>query len=547
MQKLFEYDQHIGDWRVLVQTRDIANGAIKSRHIVDDAVTTEKIGDGEVKSRNIAPNAVTTDKIGDGEVKSRNIGEGAVIESKILNDAVTESKIKDSAVTERKIKDDAVTESKIKNGAVTTRKIMDDAVVTEKIGDGEVKTRNIGPGAVTTDKILDGNVTEEKIGNKAVTTPKIAEKAVTREKLDDEAIPELLGVMDEFIAAVRNEIRNFSPISIRGDVTNAPDEEDITAVNGRLKLKDMSGLYGYAMKILRKNKTFAEQVTEMRCVYVVKYDFNLGGATVEMPADSIILFDGGRLTNGTLNGSVHNGIADSNSAGMYGLILCSALYYEYMEGVTLTGEYMDETAHGFQDQINAIVNGKATVGLSATPDTVFVGVQSSISLSATTNTSATSIKIKKGSTELASGSGTSLNGSDTITPSAPGNTAYLAEFTIAGLQKQAPKNVVAVYPVYYGAGLEQSDVLDVAACKASPRTTPTGTYTVQITGGSKYIWFFVPANMSTQITSAKMNGFDFPLETLADVTDASNVVYKVYRTPNTNEAGTYVININPSN
>ena len=31
MLKLFEFDEHIGDWRVLVQTKDIRNGAITTR------------------------------------------------------------------------------------------------------------------------------------------------------------------------------------------------------------------------------------------------------------------------------------------------------------------------------------------------------------------------------------------------------------------------------------------------------------------------------------------------------------------------------------
>ncbi len=51
--KLFEFDIHIGDWRVLAQSRDIQNGAVQSRHITDNAVTTDRFGYGEVKSRNI--------------------------------------------------------------------------------------------------------------------------------------------------------------------------------------------------------------------------------------------------------------------------------------------------------------------------------------------------------------------------------------------------------------------------------------------------------------------------------------------------------------
>lgn len=43
MKRLFDYDEHIGDWRVLVQTHDIQDGAICSRHIAPGAITPSKI------------------------------------------------------------------------------------------------------------------------------------------------------------------------------------------------------------------------------------------------------------------------------------------------------------------------------------------------------------------------------------------------------------------------------------------------------------------------------------------------------------------------
>ena len=58
MTKLFEFDVHIGDWRVLVQNRDIGRGAIGSKHIADDAVTNDKIAPGAVGHEQLAPEAV---------------------------------------------------------------------------------------------------------------------------------------------------------------------------------------------------------------------------------------------------------------------------------------------------------------------------------------------------------------------------------------------------------------------------------------------------------------------------------------------------------
>lgn len=48
MNKLFEYNIHIGRWRVLVQDRDIQSGAVKQRHIADKAVCPKHLSD-EIK------------------------------------------------------------------------------------------------------------------------------------------------------------------------------------------------------------------------------------------------------------------------------------------------------------------------------------------------------------------------------------------------------------------------------------------------------------------------------------------------------------------
>lgn len=197
-----------------------------------------------------------------------------------------------------------------------------------------------------------------------------------------------------------------------------------------------------------------------------------------------------------------------------------------------------------QGQINEIVGGDATVSLTANPPTIFVGQQYNIALNATTNKSASSIIIKKAGTQIASGSGSSLQKTDIVTADATGSISYSAEFIISGITRTASRNVTAVYPIYFGAGLEQTDVLGVAACKVTARTTPNGTYNVTVADSPKYIWFFVPSDMP-QITSAKMNGFDFPLEAQPDATEGG-VTYKVYRTPNTQETGTYSIIINPT-
>lgn len=108
--------------------------------------------------------------------------------------------------------------------------------------------------------------------------------------------------IDEFEQTVSNQVDNYRPIGITGDVTNAPDEEDITTdANNLLKFKNRNNLFsnlGYF--ILRRNKTFVEQVTLANTIYEIRYDFDLGGASVTIPAGCILKFVGGSISGGTV-------------------------------------------------------------------------------------------------------------------------------------------------------------------------------------------------------------------------------------------------------
>ncbi len=220
MQKLFEFVEHLGKWRVLIQTRDIQNGAVTTakladgsitgEKIQDDAITGEKLADGAVDTRTIADEAITNEKIRDGAVTSTKLNDGAVTTGKIEDGAVTTPKIADGAVTTAKLHDEAVTTAKIAETAVTTEKIKGEAVTTpkianmavteEKLADGAVTNAKIAPNAVDTEKLADGAVDSDKLKNDSIGSEQIAKGAVTREKIKDGAIEELTGMFDELEA-----------------------------------------------------------------------------------------------------------------------------------------------------------------------------------------------------------------------------------------------------------------------------------------------------------------------------------------------------------
>lgn len=72
----------------------------------------------------------------------------------------------------------------------------------------------------------------------------------------------------------------------------------------------------YKTVVLKDNQSFASQVTELNTKYVVKYDFNLGGETITIPAGCMLDFDGGSIFNGTVKGT--NTVLNWNGGIIFG-------------------------------------------------------------------------------------------------------------------------------------------------------------------------------------------------------------------------------------
>lgn len=70
----------------LVDTKDLAKGAVTSPKIAKKAVKTKNLADGAVKTPKLADGAVTTPKLGDGSVSSSKLAAGSVTRSHLATD-----------------------------------------------------------------------------------------------------------------------------------------------------------------------------------------------------------------------------------------------------------------------------------------------------------------------------------------------------------------------------------------------------------------------------------------------------------------------------
>lgn len=82
------------------------------------------------------------------------------------------------------------------------------------------------------------------------------------------------------------------------------DEEDVTAVDGKIKLKDRDTANGMGYKILRLPENgilTQDMINESNTIYEIRYDFDLGGSRIlELPENSKIVYNGGSISNGLI-------------------------------------------------------------------------------------------------------------------------------------------------------------------------------------------------------------------------------------------------------
>lgn len=143
-----------------------------------------------------------------------------------------------------------------------------------------------------------------------------------------EVVDELITIIEEGLNAERQRAQQAEE-SLR-QLTNAPDEEDLTSENVEgtdvLKFKDKAYspivFSGLGRKYLRKNiqtiggeeknvltqdmfykGEVGSRVPNENTIFIIQYDYDLNGTEVTIPEGSVLKFAGGSVCNGTLVGN----------------------------------------------------------------------------------------------------------------------------------------------------------------------------------------------------------------------------------------------------
>lgn len=195
-----------------------------------------------------------------------------------------------------------------RKGIMISYRDMDNNVVTEtNINESESTSDNWGLDkywavySISLDQII--KIIEDYIDQIFDDTLLEQVKEYIDQYFNDTAFEEIKNYIDEYLNDTwLDTIKEYLESLITEAVKLNPDDLDRNSDN-QIQLADRDSTNGMGYVILRKNKTFAEQVTKENTIYEIRYDYDLGGGEVTIPANCTLKFNGGSLSNGTLNGN----------------------------------------------------------------------------------------------------------------------------------------------------------------------------------------------------------------------------------------------------
>lgn len=146
-----------------------------------------------------------------------------------------------------------------------------------------------------------------------------------------------------------------------GPIVNFPDDEFLTTKGGRITLKDKdynpNSYSGMGRRILRKNMVNGVNVLTQRMmlcpntIYVILYDYDLRGQTITIPSRSVLLFEGGRISNGIIKG-INSIISNSSNSTIFSNILIQGTWLCHFVDSNWFKDYNEDTLRNIMSLSN---------------------------------------------------------------------------------------------------------------------------------------------------------------------------------------------------
>lgn len=299
----FREDTKIGSKVPLIKTADLNDKSVTEKKLADGSITKDKIADESVSAEKLQSGLRSTivsthDKAIELDKKKANITDVDYALERL------ENKIGDRVVVEGNVTNlpDDEDLTSVQVGGREIMKLNDRAYEPSNFsGKGyKILRKNIQRLNLPTVTILVSNIPSSSgdititINGKATTVSLDVATDTTITIIATKVGTAIKGSLDDYDVSVSS---NTIVLTRNNSQSASPSSIDVGNTTADISVKDS------ITKSERKNVLTQDMINKSNTIYEIRYDFDLNGGEITIPENCVLKFNGGSLSNGTINGN----------------------------------------------------------------------------------------------------------------------------------------------------------------------------------------------------------------------------------------------------
>ncbi len=124
-----------------VKTPDLANNAVKTAKIGDDAVTSAKVLDGSIANSDVATGAIDSASVADESLTSADLATDSVQATEIADNSIDGGEIVDDSLSANDLAPDSIGASELQDNAVSSANVLNDSLTVADLAGASINGR----------------------------------------------------------------------------------------------------------------------------------------------------------------------------------------------------------------------------------------------------------------------------------------------------------------------------------------------------------------------------------------------------------------------